>query len=324
MCRASAVRADGGFLHDLAKDVSARLEALRASRVPKLVPPVPVAVTWRPQKLTPSLDLGAPVLALTAADLDGDGKAELYAVTAREVIAIGYVDRHVKELGRVAFTGDRQVPESRDPVGAALASGKVVTASVSGFVHALRVSWRGKTLVGDAGEPGFELCPGERVMLSPGRNYFGDPQNPSYGVKCRDDLVESDGHPLHVRAQLSVGGKLEVNVDRCDVGGAPCQRVAAYGYTHVGIGFELGDLNRDGRPEVIYANANAPGDPDDPDHLRVVTLGEDEKKTKLRKSFVAEGVAGIAVADLDGDGKPEVIAALRLVGSGRTEIWRMN
>jgi hypothetical protein len=35
-----------------------------------------------------SFDLGAPLVALTAADLDGDGKPELYAVTSREVVAI--------------------------------------------------------------------------------------------------------------------------------------------------------------------------------------------------------------------------------------------
>jgi hypothetical protein len=328
--RSSGVHADdGGFLHQLAHDVASRLDAIQAAHVPRLVPPVPVAVAWRPQKLTPPLDLGAPVVALTAADLDGDGKAELYAVTAREVIAIGYSDRRVKELGRVAFVGERMVPESRDVVGSAIASGKVILASSSSFAHALRVSWRGKTLVADAGEPGFELCAGEHVQLATGRNYFGDAQNATYGVRCRDDLVEADGHPLHVRAQLSVAGKLDVNVDRCapTAPGAPsshCVHTASYTFTHVGVGFDIADLDRDGRPEVVFAGASAPGDPDDQEHLRVVTLGDEEKKTKLKKTFIAEGIAGIVVADLDGDGKPEVIAALRLVGSGRTDIWRMN
>ena len=318
---AEAGAGDDGFLHQLARDIATRLDAIRVARVPRLVPPVPVAVTWRPQKLAPPLDLGAPVVALTAADLDGDGRAELYAVTAREVIAIGYADHRVKELGRVAFAGDRMVPEPRDVVGSAIASGKTIVASSSSFARGLRVSWRGKTLVGDVGEPGFELCGGEHVQLAPGRNYFGDAQNATYGAKCRDDLVDADGHPLHVRAQLSVAGKLDVNVDRCAADGNQCQHVASYAFTHVGVGFALADLDRDGRPEVVFANANAPGEPDD---LRAVTLGEDEKKTRLKKSFVVEGVAGIAVADVDGDGKPEVIAAVRPVGSGRTEIWRMN
>ena len=318
---ARAEAKDAGFLHDLSDYVGSRLDALRAAHVPKLVPPVKIDVAWHPQKLAPALDLGAPLVAMTAADLDGDGKAELYAVTAREVIAIGIVDHHAKELGRVAFAGERAVPESRDVVGTAITVGKTVIASVSSFQRGLRVSWRGKTLVGDLGEPGFEQCPGEHAQLAAGRDYFGDAQNMTYAVRCRTDLVDAEGHPLALRATLSGAGKLDVTVDRCAAGGAGCQRASDAALTKVGFAFELADLDRDGRPEVVYAGAGAPGVPDE---LRAVTLGEDEHKTKWRKQFVAEGIAGIAVGDVDGDGKPEVLAALRLFGSARTEIWRMN
>lgn len=312
---------DGGFLHDLAADVGARLDAIRAARAPRLVPPVPVALAWHPVKLAPALDLGAPLVALAAADLDGDGKAELYAVTGREVVAIGFVDHHVKELGRVAFGGERAVPESRDVVGAATVIGRTLIASVSRYQRGLRVSWRGKTLVGDVAEPGFELCPGEHAQLVPGRDYFGDAQNAIYAVRCRADLVDAEGHPLHLRAQLSGTGKLDVTIDRCAAAGDPCQRVSELSIAKAGTAFDLADLDRDGHPEVVFASANAPGDFDE---VRLVTLGEDERKTKHRKSFVAEGVAGIAVGDVDGDGKAEVIAASRIVGSDRTTLWRMN
>src|ERR1041385_6412816 len=53
------------------------------------VPPKKVAIKWRLTKIG-TVDLGAPLVALTGADLDGDGHGELYAVTAREVIALGW------------------------------------------------------------------------------------------------------------------------------------------------------------------------------------------------------------------------------------------
>jgi hypothetical protein len=103
-------------------------------------------------------------------------------------------------------------------------------------------------------------------------------------------------------------GKLDVTVDD-----------ARYAFAKVGTAFELADLDRDGKPELVYASASAPGEPDE---VRAVTLGEDDKKTKWKKAFTAGGVAGIAVGDFDG--APAVIAAVRLVGSTRVDFWRLN
>jgi len=320
---AAPARADdrAGFFHHIAAQLGARFDRLDAARAPQLVPPKPVAVTWRPQKLAPSLDLGAPLLALTAADLDGDGRAELYAVTPREVIALAVTGGHVRELGRVAFSGGLVARQPRDPVGAAIVAGRRLVASSSSFAHTLVVSWHGKALAGDPGAPGFALCAGETAQLAPGRDYFGDGATASYGARCRDDLATADGHPLHIRAQLSIAGKLDVAVARCEAGGTACVHDADYTYAHVGIGFELADLDGDGRPEVVIAGAGAPGEPDE---LRVVPLGDDEHKAKLRKAFTAGGIAGIAVGDVDGRGAPAVVAAVRLVGSSRVDLWRMN
>ena len=325
--------ANAGVLHDIANDIAAKLAALRASHGPK--PPVPVAVKWHPVKLTPSFELGAPIVALAAGDLDGDGKPELYAVTTREVIAFAVTDHHVKELARVPFAGDVAVPAPRDPVGAAVIEGRTLVASSSAFVHGLRVSWRGRQLAGDMGAPGIELCAGEHVPLAAGRDYFGDdkagegpPRSTAeggakvndkagyYGVRCAD-LADPAGHVLRVRATLGLTGKLDVAVARCE--GDACQRTSDVAIAKAGTAFELADLDRDGRPEVIFASANAPGEPDD---VRVVTVGEDDHKTKLKKTFSAGGVAALAVGDFDG--APAIIAAVRLVGSTRVDLWRMN
>jgi hypothetical protein len=310
-----------GFLHDLVRDVRARIDAAIVARPPKLVPPKKLAVKWRIVKLG-SLDLGAPLVTLTGADLDRDGKAELYAVTPREVIAIGVRGKKLEELGRVAFTGEPALPQPRDVVGAAVLDGGELVASVSTFARSLRVSWQGKALVAAPGEPGFLLCPGERAQLAPGRNYFGDATTGRYGVRCTSGLVEPDGHPMRARAELSVAHELDVRLERCAAANLGCQPIAKHAYTGVGIAFAIADVDRDGRPEVIYAGAGAPGDPD---ALKIVTLGDDDKKqAKLRKAFTAGGVAGIAMADVDGNGAEELFAAVRIVGASRVDLWRVE
>jgi len=309
---AKPAAADNGFLHRLAAEVASRLDAAIAAHGPKLVPPVPVDVKWKPVRLG-SLDLGAPLVALEAADLDGDGKVELYAVTSRHVIAIALGSRGPRELGRVAFAGELAVPAPRDVVGTAIVDGGALVASVSTFAKSMHVHWRGKLLVGDVGESGFELCPGVRAQLVPGRNYF---EGAIYGKRCRTDLVDPAGYPIHVSAQLSVKDKLEVQVESCRLD-APCQAAPPQVVAGVGVAFAIADLDRDGRPEVVFAEAGAPGDED---AVRVVTIGGDKPATK--KTF-KEGVAGIALVD-PGSGPVQVIAAVRFVGGTRVDLWRLD
>ncbi|HEV7557318.1 MAG TPA: hypothetical protein VGO00_17745 [Kofleriaceae bacterium] len=309
--------ADNGFLHRLAAEVASRLDAAIAAHGPKLVPPVPVDIKWKPVRLG-SLDLGAPLVALEAADLDGDGKIELYAVTSRHVIAIALGARGPRELGRVAFTGELAVPAPRDVVGTAIVDGGALVASVSTFAKSMHVHWRGKLLVGDLGDAGFELCPGMRAQLVPGRNYFDALGLAIYGKRCRSDLVDPAGYAMHVSAQLSVKDKLEVQVESCRLD-APCQAAAPQVIAGVGVAFAIADLDRDGRPEVVFAEAGAPGDED---AVRVVTISGGGDRPSTKKTFKA-GVAGIALVD-SGIGPVQVIAAVRFVGATRVDLWRLD
>ena len=281
---------------------------------------------WRPVRLG-SLELGAPLVAAAAADLDGDGKAELYLVTAREVVAVG-VGARLRELGRVAFTGEPAVPQARDVVGAAVVDGDGLVATVSAWAKDLRVSWRRSTLTAKHGPGGFLVC-GERLALARGKNHFRDGAAAMLGARCRDDLVDAAGLPLRVRAELSVAGALEVAVARCAPAaaggaaapGAPaaCQPVASYTVKDVGAAFELADVDRDGSPEAIVSSASAPGDPDT---VRVIALGHPGKP--LFKRTFHGGVVGLVFADADGDGVAEVLAVVRLAGATRVDVWRLD
>ena len=55
-----------------------------------------------------------------------------------------------------------------------------------------------------------------------------------------------------------------------------------------------------------------------------MTLGDDEKQAACSSKPFTGGVAGIAVGDGDGDGVAEVIAAVRLVGATRVDLWRLD
>jgi hypothetical protein len=310
---------DGGrdYLARLAAAVRARLGDAAAAHVVRLVPPVPVAVKWKPQKLG-SLDLGAPIVAVAAADLDGDGKAELYVVTGRDVIVASLAGR-VREQGRVAFGGEPAVPASRDLVGTAVVDGAALIASVSAWAVDLRVQWNGKSLTATPGASGFRVCE-ERLQLQPGRNHFREGAAALIGARCRSDLVDPAGAPLRIRGELSVTGTLDVAVERCAADGTACRPAASYRYKDVGVAFEIADVERDGTPDVIASTASAPGDPD---AVRVIALGASAGKPSFKKPFNG-GVAGIAVADGDGDGVPEVIAVVRLAGATRVDVWRLD
>jgi hypothetical protein len=310
------------FLHDLVRDVRAKLDAVIVARPPKLVPPKPIAVKWKLAKLG-SFDLGAPLVTLTAADLQREGKSQLYAVTTRHVVDLSMRNKKLEEVMRLEIGGDPVVPMSRDVVGTAIVEGDDLVIGMSTFARSIRIAWGKKAFVAVAAhEPPFLLCPGETAELAPGRNYFGDATTGYYGVRCRSGLVEPDGRAMRVRAQLSLANKLQIAVERCVADNLGCQPLTKYEYGGVGVAFEIADVDRDGKPEAIYAGAGAPGDPD---VLKIVTLGDDDKKKpKLRKAFTAGGVAAIAVGDIDGNGTPDVIAAVRIAGSTRVDLWRVE
>lgn len=140
-----------------------------------------------------------------------------------------------------------------------------------------------------------------------------------YGQRCREDAVLSDGARARAVARLPVEGGLRVTVLARGEAGRAALPAMNYEVSGVGVAFDVGDVDRDGRIDVAYAGAGAPGDPD---AVRVVPVS-DPRRTLFRRAFTG-GVAAVALVDLDGDGAHEVIAAVRLPGSPRVDLWRLN
>ena len=336
--RGDAPRTPGFFTRTLA-DADQALAQLVASRVPPLQPPTPVAVAWKARRLV-SIDLGAPLVDLAAGDLDGDGRAELVALTTRDVVVLGARGaRGLVEIARVAVPADAPAIEPRDPVGAVVVAraadgpASEILARVSTAGRGARYALSGADLREQAPTTGFPWCaapPGggraaRTAELVPGRDYFGG-EGPErvFAVRCRDDLVDETGRPLAAVATLGPGGALDVALTtRCAPDDHACPPERHVQITGVGAAFAIADVDHDGRPDVIASGDGAPGDPDSVSVFATPRTGARIDKPVYRKRFNG-GVAGLAAADLDGNGTLDVVAAVRLAGATRVDFWLLD
>ncbi len=334
---ASGVSDRDSFLHRVLARVDAELEAASAELEPPLVPPVPIAVKWKARRIA-SLDLGAPLLSLTAADVDGDRRAELLAVTTRELVVIG-AGRKPVIVGRAALPAVAASLRPRDPVGVVVATrtGDQVAVAARSSEQALgaRFEWRDGKLVESAREPGFPLGGGARAELAPGRNYFtadrlvrspdsarAAPPSQFYSAIHRDGLVDPDGRPLVARGYVGTDGHLYLHLQiTCRPTAGPCPvPVALPPLPHVGVAAAVADVDHDGHPELVTAGDRPPGDPD---RVTVVSARDGRLEPVYTRRF-SGGVVGLAIDDLDGDGDLDVVCAVRLLGSTRIDLWKLD
>lgn len=331
---------DAAFVDELWRRATAALDQAIAARVPPLRPPVPVPVTWRARRMG-TVDLQAPLLALTAADLDADGTSELVALTTREVLLLRRVDsRRVDIVGRLRLPSGASSMRPRDPVGQlaviAGASGPEVLARASGSARGLALALREGKLAELRGFDGFPVCDLGSATLEGSRNYFAhastawhDPkQHPPiagdfYAVRCASGMVDAAGRPLEAFAVLATDGTLALRFERrCRDEDAECHANPVFEttLTNVGVAFAVADVDNDGLPEVIAANDQPPGDPD---RVSVYTPRGSRWQRIFQHGF-SGGIAGIAVGDFDGDGTADVASAVRLVGSDRVDLWSLD
>ncbi|MBE7453120.1 MAG: hypothetical protein HS111_30900 [Kofleriaceae bacterium] len=318
-------------------------DAASAAREPPPRPPVPVKVTWRARRVA-SIDLGAALLALTAGDLDGDARAELVALTERDVIVLRPTARGLVEVARAALPAEPAAIRPRDPVGAVViapgADGRnEVRARAS--LHGRGGRWvlDGKALRELGPVAAFPLCGDLEAALVPGRNYFAGgaagaaaPAGPAtkdepapvfHAVRCRGDVVDRAGRAVRAQVTVEPGGRATVVVEtRCGGRDAGCVPRREHRLDGVGVAIELDDVDRDGTLELVTSGAGAPGDAD---AVAVWTLGDagPSKKPVFRRGF-SGGVVALGSGDVDGDGDRDVFAAVRLAGARKVDLWLLH
>jgi hypothetical protein len=293
-------------------------------------------VTWRDRRIA-SVDLGAPLLALAAVDLDRDRRAELAALTTREVVVLAPAGKAMRELGRLVLPGDPAVVRPRDPVGTLVADERGAQVELlvrsSELADGVALAWQGGALREVRRLAGFPLCPGAQGDLVPGRNSFDgatvrwderapvrfEPPASFFSVLCRPELSDPAGRSLAVAAVVDSErvARMSCRSLEGECAAGPAQRGE---YTGVGVAIEVADIDNDGSPEVLTSRGGAPGDRD---RVSIYSRQGDRVARVYSKEFHA-GVVGLVAGDVDGDGDRDVVVAVRFFGSHHVSFWTLN
>jgi hypothetical protein len=263
-------------------------------------------------------------VALSIADLDGDGRAELVIVTADRVrvarmtgASLAFVRDAAGSAGAVA----RAPVPLRQPLGAAErdAARPIVRYRTSCFAAmgevslaagVARVRSLGVDLYPAAGLGCVALRAGSHLVAGVVSTCDATPPAPVQGavaaVPVAYEQTLSDGTLRRWEVRATGAGQAEVRRDGAVF--ATLDDVAPPAL--------LEDLDGDGRVELVTASASAPGGPD---RVRVFSLHE---RVEERAAINVPGsVEALAAGDLDGDGRRELVVSVQDPARRTATLW---
>jgi hypothetical protein len=309
------------------RSIEARIDALVAATRP--APPQPVTVDWGPVSLG-ALALADGLLDLDAGDLDGDGAAELVALTAGEVVVLRVADGALVELARAALPLEPAVPRPRWPVGTVRIVDRGIVAHGSARALGARYELVDGALRERERVAWFPLCADALVgALVPGRHLLdgtsihgweGELPAALWTARCSRGVVDATGVTLAALGVVSADGAGFVALGPA-CGSAPCGQVALRFDLprRVGAALAVGDLDRDGRVDVVTTEPSPPGVAE---AVEVFELHERGPTSVYRTPPFTGGVVGAAIGDLEGDGVAEAVVAVRGVAA-EVVLWTL-
>jgi hypothetical protein len=251
---------------------------------------------------------GAPIgdvalLALDVGDIDGDGRAEVVGATADEVLVWRWdAGGKWNLIQRLALRGRPAAVRPRADVATVALEGGAIAVRTSRLSEGVRLRWgqaeKGEGFQGfmvqgigtcglEAGVDWFKEC--QPQVALPGRFWAAAGLRGGAAWAAVDpDLTLWVGRAGEPRAQTARGAGAQVAVAALERG-----EVVA-----------TGDGGETGAADAIVVRAIAPGLP---------VVG---RVDRLPGAVVAMGVG-----DADGDGRQEIVAAVRDRAAGRTELW---